>query len=114
MAILITAFFAIMTVKAGDKVRPVAYTIINTLVKFLLFGICPTDIFVKSANSLTLNKFITKATCVVRVPLCVVVIKFVCLMRIVSIVLRMACFGGAKKGHLFGVTPVRRRFRLYK
>lgn len=107
-------FFAMISVKVGSKVRPVANTIMKNLVKFLLFGMCPTGIFVKSANSLTLNNFITNATCIVRVPLFVLVINLVCLVRMLSIVVRMACFGTARKGHVFGVTPVRRRFRLYK
>lgn len=114
IALVITMFFAIISLKVGDNIRPVAYTIINDLVKFLLFGMCPTGMFVKSANSLTLNNFITNITCTVRVPLFVVLIKLVCLIRMLSIVLRMSCFGTARKGEVFGVTPVRRRFRLYK
>ncbi len=72
--------------------------------------------FVNSANDLTLNNVVTMFTVTVRGRLLVPVLDNVFLIRDLSMVKRATCFGCAGGGantnhHVFGVTPLRRRFR---
>lgn len=70
--------------------------------------------FVNSANDLAVNNVVTMFTVVVRGRLLVPVLYKVFLMRGLSIVLRIECFGdkggGKRLRHMFGHTPVRSRF----
>lgn len=87
-------------------------TIVNTLFTFLKFGRGPTGVFVKSVNSLTLNNTLTTISVVIRRRVLLLLVNVVFIYRALDIVLRITSFGLAN-GQVFGVDPVRRRFRLY-
>ena len=108
VTLLVAAFFMIVAWAAGSTIAPVCGAIVGGLMAFLIFNSYPAKVFMGDTGSLALGGFVASAAFILKMPIFIVIVRFIYLWESISVMLQVGWFKLTKRKYGEG----RRLFKM--
>ena len=112
VTLIITMFFAVLSIKVGSNVSHTAMIMVGTLLGFLIFNTYPAKVFMGDTGSLALGGFVAAAAFMLRIPLFIVIVAFIYLAEILSVMIQVSYFKLTHGKRIFKMSPIHHHFEL--
>lgn len=110
---IIMIFFIIASIKMGNKEMSAFSAIVaGSTIGFLLFNMYPAKVFMGDTGSLALGGAFASVAIVLKMPLILVVVAFICVIEALSDILQVVYFKITKGKRLFKMAPIHHHFEL--
>lgn len=95
----------------GTSTEIIIAITIGALFAFLIFNAYPAKIFMGDTGSLALGGFVAGVSCVLQIPLFIIIFGFIYLLEVVSVILQVLSFKLTGK-RIFKMAPIHHHFEL--
>ena len=112
VTLIITMFFAVLSIKVGSNVSDTAMIMIGTLLGFLIFNTYPAKVFMGDTGSLALGGFVAAEAFMLKIPLFIIIIAFIYLAEILSVMIQVSYFKLTHGKRIFKMSPIHHHFEL--
>ncbi len=110
---IIMIFFVFVSMAWGNKDYSVFSSIVaGSTIGFLFFNIYPARVFMGDTGSLALGGAICSIAILLKVPLILVVVAFICVVEAISVILQVSYFKITKGKRLFKMAPIHHHLEL--
>lgn len=112
VTLIISMFFAILSVKVGSNHSHTAMIMTGILLGFLIFNTYPAKVFMGDTGSLALGGFVAAEAFMLKAPLFIIIVAFVYLAEILSVMLQVSYFKLTHGKRIFKMSPIHHHFEL--
>lgn len=110
---IIMTFFTIVAVKQGNSDMVLLGSItVGTCLGFLIFNVHPAHVFMGDTGSLALGGAIASIAIILKMPLYLAIVAFVCIIDTLSVILQVMFFKLTKGKRLFKMAPFHHHLEL--
>lgn len=110
---IIMTFFTIIAVKQGDNDMILLGSVtVGTCLSFLIFNFHPAHVFMGDTGSLALGGAVASIAIMLKMPLYLAIIAFVCIIDTLSVMLQVIFFKITKGKRLFKMAPFHHHLEL--
>ncbi len=110
---IIMTFFTIIAIKNGEQDMIVlGSTVVGTCVGFLMFNFHPAKVFMGDTGSLALGGAVAAIAIIMKMPLYLAIVAFVCIINTLSVILQVIYFKLTKGKRLFKMAPFHHHLEL--
>ena len=106
-------FFTIIAIKnQNTEMIILGSSTVGTCIAFLLFNFHPAKVFMGDTGSLALGGAIASIAIILKMPLYLAIVEFVCIIDTLSVILQVAYFKITKGKRLFKMAPFHHHLEL--
>ena len=110
---IIMTFFTIVAIKQGNQEMIVlGSATVGTCLAFLIFNIHPAHVFMGDTGSLALGGAVASIAIILKMPLYLAIVAFVCIIDTISVILQVIYFKITKGKRLFKMAPFHHHLEL--
>lgn len=110
---IIMTFFTIMAVKNGEQDMIILGSVsVGTCLAFLIFNVNPAHVFMGDTGSLALGGAIASIAIMLKMPVYLAIVAFVCIVDTISVILQVMYFKLTKGKRLFKMAPFHHHLEL--
>lgn len=110
---IIMTFFTIIAIKnQNTEMIILGSSTVGTCIAFLLFNFHPAKVFMGDTGSLALGGAISSIAIILKMPLYLAIVAFVCIIDTLSVILQVAYFKITKGKRLFKMAPFHHHLEL--
>ncbi|MEG0873140.1 MAG: phospho-N-acetylmuramoyl-pentapeptide-transferase [Clostridia bacterium] len=110
---IIMTFFTIMAIKYGDREMVIlGSSTVGTCLAFLIFNTHPAKVFMGDTGSIALGGAVASIAIILKMPLYLAIVAFVCILDTVSVILQVGYFKLTKGKRLFRMAPYHHHLEL--
>ena len=110
---IIMTFFTIIAIKnQNTEMIILGSSTVGTCIAFLLFNFHPAKVFMGDTGSLALGGAIASIAIILKMPLYLAIVAFVCIIDTLSVILQVAYFKITKGKRLFKMAPFHHHLEL--
>lgn len=110
---IIMTFFTIIAVKQGDNDMILLGSVtVGTCLSFLIFNFHPAHVFMGDTGSLALGGAVASIAIMLKMPLYLAIVAFVCIIDTLSVMLQVIFFKITKGKRLFKMAPFHHHLEL--
>ena len=110
---IIMMFFIFLSMAWGNKDYSIFSSVVaGSTIGFLFFNVYPARVFMGDTGSLALGGAFCSVAILLKVPLILVVVAFICVIEAISVILQVAYFKITKGKRLFKMAPIHHHLEL--
>ncbi len=111
VTILVSTFFATVSLSMFPEISPIICTIIGSLLGFMLFNAFPAKIFMGDTGSLALGGFLAALSIIMKLPLFLAIVGIIYVAESMSDILQVTFYKLFKK-RIFKMAPIHHHFEI--
>ncbi|MDO4282606.1 MAG: phospho-N-acetylmuramoyl-pentapeptide-transferase [Clostridia bacterium] len=110
---IIMTFFTLIALKNGEQDMVILGSVVTgTCIGFLVFNFHPAKVFMGDTGSLALGGAVAAIAIIMKMPLYLAIVAFVCIIDTLSVILQVLYFKATKGKRLFKMAPFHHHLEL--